>query len=163
VKNKRLFGIINTLNILLWIAFIVNRIWVYYGDTYFSDHDDSLFIVLAILSTIVFLFCFFCYKLIKTFRTAPPLSDSSRLIGPIIVILFTILTMIFDWIAVTQFKYYFSYRFWNFDSRTMMDLVLLALGITSTYLCIAYWIIRKRIQTQLTGIIADLGKREQIN
>jgi len=159
VKNKRLFGIVNTLNIVLWIAFIINRLWDYYSTNYINhESDGALFLILGILSIIVFLFSFFCYKLTKTFRAALPLSDSSRLIAPIIVILYTILTMILAWISISNFKNYFAYRFSGYESWILISLVLDTLSITSIYLCIAYWIIRKEIKTQLTGIITDLGK-----
>jgi hypothetical protein len=160
VKNKRSFGIINTLNILLWIAFLTNRTWNYYSEAHFSyERDDSLFVILGIFATIVFLFSFFCYKLIKTFRAALPLSDSSRLIGPVIVVFFTLLTLIFDWFSISNFKNYFTGKFTGYN-WIFMDLILLALSITSTYLCIAYWIIRREILRQLKDIIADLGKEE---
>jgi hypothetical protein len=159
VKNKRLFGIINTLNIVLWIIFFAYRIWGDYTETYY-DQNEGLFVVSVIFLTIVFLFSFFCYELNKTLKAALPLSDSSRLIGPVIVILFTLVTMIFDWISVSNFKYYFADKLPGYK-WIFIDLVLLALSITSTYLCFAYWIIRKEIKKQLTVIITDLGKEEK--
>jgi hypothetical protein len=160
VKNKRLFDIINTLNIVLWITFFTYRIWGLYRETYTSyEHNEGLLIIFGIFIIIVILFSFFCYKLSKTFKTALPLSDSSRLIGPIIVVLFTLLTIIFDWMSISNFKYYFTGRLPGYN-WIFINLVLLALSITSTYLCIVYWVIRRGVQKQLTGIIAGLGEEE---
>ena len=149
MKSKKLFGIINTLNTGLWIIFFVFLIR--------RNNIGDDFFIFAILASIAFLFSFFCYRLTKIFRAVIPLTDGSRLIGPIIVVLFSLLIIFSDWNSIVMIKNWVLYGLGNV---VFINVVFLALSICSTYLCIAYWIIRKEIQTQLTGLITDLGKEE---
>ncbi|MGC4103267.1 hypothetical protein [Ferruginibacter sp.] len=161
MKNKRLFGIVNTVNIALWIAFMINRLWDFFGIAYVSfEQDWSVFIFFGITLIIVFSFSFFCYKLIKALKYGLPLSDSSRLIGPIFAVIVTLFTIFLIWLSIDQIKNYFTYRFPALNRGIVTDLIIMAICITSSYLCIAYWVIRNQVKKQLTGIIADLGKNE---
>lgn len=161
MKNKKTFGVINILNLTLWLCFIMNFIWHNYFENnfYYQINYDTLLFP-GIFTVIVFSFYFFCFKLNRSFKEALPLSNATRIAGAIVAVLFSIITLIFLWLFFEQLLDYFNTKFSRFEIRIPIHFILPAFCFTSTYLCIAYWIIRKRVKTQLSNIISAIGEKE---
>lgn len=160
MKNKKTFGIVNTLNLALWLCFLMNFIWQnYFGNYFYYRNNFDILLIPGIFTIIVFSFYFFCFKLNRSFNEALPLSDATRIAGAITAVLFSIITLIFLWLFIEQLLDYFTTKFPRFENRIPIHFILPAFCFTSTYLCIAYWVIRKKVKTQLSNIISTIGEK----
>ena len=166
MRSKKLFGIINTINIALWFIIISNLTLSYYNVTLAGYHfqatssyenDFDYFLVPGICTLIFVSFFFTCLRLNKLYGSTSLLSDRARLIGPLVSIFSSILTLLFIWVSIGKIRNSFKYELINYGRPFIISITFFSFTITSIYLNVAYWFIRKKIKSQFSNEITQIG------
>lgn len=156
IVKIKIFNIIATINICLWFAFLIIRLYFLEGTYSFTGISDAL-LVPGILSLVTILFTLFCFKLSKAFDKKQQMSDGLRIVAPLIVILYTLITVFFTFVVIDDIKNYLSM---SFQVEALGNILILCFTITSLYLCTVFWVIRKKLGIMLNTIVEEIGQND---
>jgi hypothetical protein len=154
MKSRKLFEISYILNFLLFVMLIAKA-----NINSVDTGDNSVVIIFStLIGLAAFLFDWACFILYKLYKSGAELSSGAKVSGTFAYVIFTLLTLPVLYLAITTIVSYFTYNYRYFSlSNILYHLFFWMLTITSVYLNIMYWVIRKQINVQMTKKVTDLG------
>ena len=157
MKNIKAFKTINILNIVFCLSFVVLL------DIRNFYLNRSFFLAPFIILNFSFLliivpFCWACIFLLKDYKTGLQMSKRARISGIVISLLYTIIVLFLIYGSFDLIKHFFNYRIKNdWLQRTAIFLLWLS-TITSIYVVINYWVIRKHINLTFAKSVSQIGQ-----
>jgi hypothetical protein len=156
MKNSKIFEITSVLNLVFCLAFIILA-----DIMNFKYNRDILSTILVFLGMVFFIiivpFYWACLSVLRAYRSGYQLSKRNRTYGSIITILYKVLT-IFLLIGSIDLVFKFSENGFGIDWMSLAAFILFWLStITSIYLVISYWVIRKHINSLFAQTLSQIG------
>ena len=156
MKSIKAFEIITILNFAFCLSFVV---LLDIRNLYFNR---SFFLTGFIILNFSFLliigpFCWTCISLVKDYKCGLQMSKRAKIFGIVLSLLYTVLLFFLIYGSFDLINRFFNYRIKN-DWLQRTAIVLLWLStITSIYLAISYWMIRKQINLTFAQSVSQIG------
>ncbi|MGG9960426.1 hypothetical protein [Ferruginibacter sp. SUN106] len=162
MKNRKLFELNYILNATLFLAFLGNAIVVNLSSDNTSEHFLFVFVFLSLLFILVVApFNFACYTLNKACKTGLQLSKRADIFGTVCYIFFNILSVLLVIGFIDLINDYFKYSLSTTTRGIFFYSIYFFFTITSVYLSISYWIIKRKFKTQIINMVSALGNKTE--
>ena len=149
MKNYKLFQICYILNFMFCLLLL--GIILYRFIHNLNGDNPYLLLWSFVFITVLLIFDWLCYHLLKRIKTGLLVSSKKRIIGLTFNIISSISSIICFLGALTLISNIIEQgkSLYNFNEFIFV-FSFLGLSITSIYLCIAYWILRKQLNPNFT-------------
>lgn len=153
----------NLLNFMLTAALMSLMLYYTFIEKERLNEDDILAIV-VLSFTFLFIvapFNWLCYALHKTYKLNQQLSKKIKVLGLICSILFSLLTVVEMIGAIDLVTKISSDKIYDTIGFISFFVGFCLITLTSLYLSISYWFVRRQTKIQFVDIVAELG--DQLN
>lgn len=162
MKSKIFFRLSNFLNFIFSSIFVCLAIYAFVARRNSEKNMSISILFILIFLLIVVPFNWLCFSLHNIYQSSLQLSKKAKAWGTFFFILFSVLAALQIIGSVEIIADLIS----NPPSRTtgllLFALLFSAITITSVYLCISYWFIRRQSERQFINVIAQLGAESVI-
>ena len=159
MKSKKLFGVINFLNFILSAAFlllVVYSVVIEKGNLKNNDITGLTILSLAFL-LIIAPFNWICYALHKTYKLNQQLSKRAKISGAICSTLFSLLAVLETIGTIELIDEISGKKIYTSDRLILFFSGFCLMTLTSLYLSVSYWFVRRQTKVQFVDIVAQLG------
>jgi hypothetical protein len=159
MKRHKFFEISIALNCFFYVSYITDTI-CFNISSYESDTDGFLFFMIFLLLLLVLIvapFTFSCYILNKAHKQHLQLSKRADTFGIVFGIFYSLFSLLQIFGCIKIINDYFKYDEGRNYRLTVLYLITICFTITSVYLSIGYWKIRKRVVSRLATVVSELG------
>jgi hypothetical protein len=161
MKRRKLFEISYVLNCFLYLSLLCFQILENIIYNYGPDILTILASLIILFVLVVAPFDWACHKLNKAYKNSLQLSKAVGRAVIIIGILFNILTVLSISGSMIYIRDYYTDQLNTGLSSIFYYFLYGCFMITSIYLSIAYWIIRRQVKLQETSIVSNLGSENK--
>ena len=158
MKSKKIFEISYILNFILSFFLICEGISFSFEKKNPGEFSIAM-IFLALFLVIIVPFNWACYSLIRKYKLSEQLSKKGKVFGAITYILFAILTVLLIAGSVSLIYRGLDKNIYH----TLYTVSFLCMTVTAIYLCILYWIIRKKTKSDVLNndVLSQLGTESE--
>ena len=157
MKNYKLFQISYTLNFVFCLCVLViacYRFIINWG----SDNFNLAFFLFSLVVTLIFsTFDWLCYHLFHSIKIGGLLSTKSGIAWMTFSIICFLITILCILGFITMISHVIEMRSLYSIDQYIFLCPFLGLLVTSIYLCIGYWVLRKRLNLNFTNSIENFG------
>jgi hypothetical protein len=160
MKNYKLFQISYTVNFVFCLCVLGIASYRFISN-WNSDKLNLYFFLFCLFIIVVFsTFDWVCYQLLYFIKTGSLLSAKLRIAG----VIFSIICLLICFFCIFGFITIISgmierRSLYSIDQYIFLC-PFLGLVVTSIYLCISYWLLRKRLNLNFTNTIENFGGRD---